>query len=377
MAAEESDIFAIDTAFKLLTSRDTFVRSLAWEDLNDTVRHRLQLRDEDPDVAAFLSGTTDGEFRRSSNRIGNIWTAARAASRRLQVKWTIQNCLPVIEAGDFSATAVHRRNIATSIRKSCKSVRDERLLSLPNQGKTLECVAASKASTHFLQSGSYTRFADWRFVHKARLNLVSLNGAKPWSNLDPRCRRCGADRETLPHVLDHCMAYSTLYKERHNAIVDRLIKMCERDFNIISVDQSLNTSRLRPDLLVERDGQHFLIDVTIPFENHLGAFAEARARKLEKYEMLRASIAQERGHCVIVPFVIGALGSWDRANDKFINIACSRSYARLLRMLCVSDVIRHSRNIYVGHLSGRSEVTLLTEANPPNNEQSHSQANEN
>ncbi|XP_035232579.1 uncharacterized protein LOC118204357 [Stegodyphus dumicola] len=201
--------------------------------------------------------------------------------------------------------------------------------------------------------------------------MVNLNGAKPWSNADPRCRRCGADRETLPHVLDHCMAYSTLYKERHNAIIDRLIKMCEKDFRIISADRALDASRLRPDLVLERDGKFFILDVTIPFENHLGAFAEARARKLEKYEALRASIACEHGHCTIVPFVIGALGSWDRANDKFLTIACSRSYGRLFRMLCVSDVIRHSKNIYVGHISGQNNPTPNTE------EQEATQTNDN
>ncbi|VVC45889.1 Hypothetical protein CINCED_3A012409 [Cinara cedri] len=36
---------------------------------------------------------------------------------------------------------------------------------------------ADLASTHFLMAGDFTNFADWRFIHRAYLNLVLLNGA--------------------------------------------------------------------------------------------------------------------------------------------------------------------------------------------------------
>ncbi|GIX76404.1 hypothetical protein CEXT_111131 [Caerostris extrusa] len=39
----------------------------------------------------------------------------------------------------------------------------------------MECVALSPSSSHFITDGKYTRFADWRFIHKARLNLGGRN----------------------------------------------------------------------------------------------------------------------------------------------------------------------------------------------------------
>ncbi|GFS36608.1 hypothetical protein TNIN_215361 [Trichonephila inaurata madagascariensis] len=56
-------------------------------------------------------------------------------------------------------------------------------------------------------SVAHTRFADWRFIHKARLNLLPLNGAKQWINAASRkCRRCGYENETLPS--HHCGCHS-------------------------------------------------------------------------------------------------------------------------------------------------------------------------
>ncbi|KYN17841.1 hypothetical protein ALC57_09880 [Trachymyrmex cornetzi] len=39
--------------------------------------------------------------------------------------------------------------------------------------------------------GSFMCFADWRFIHKSRLNVLPLNGARRWETNDKRCRQCG------------------------------------------------------------------------------------------------------------------------------------------------------------------------------------------
>ncbi|KAL1415260.1 hypothetical protein MTO96_029530 [Rhipicephalus appendiculatus] len=90
----------------------------------------------------------------------------------------------------------------------------------------MACVSADRASAHFMRTGAFTHFADWRFIHRARLNLLPLNGAVMWgaADRDQRCRTCGYPRETLPHVLCHCMARSVMYVARHNAVVARLRK---------------------------------------------------------------------------------------------------------------------------------------------------------
>lgn len=109
--------------------------------------------------------------------------------------------------------------------------RKDRTLSLRNhkhQGKTNYCVAAARESSHFFTVGAFTRFKDWRFIHLARLGLVKLNGYNRPTRRNPgpvktMCRRC-PNVETLPHILDHCMVHSSLYRKRHNAIISRIKK---------------------------------------------------------------------------------------------------------------------------------------------------------
>ncbi|KAL1415311.1 hypothetical protein MTO96_029582 [Rhipicephalus appendiculatus] len=75
-------------------------------------------------------------------------------------------------------------------RRSSLPTRDRVLQAQPNQGKVMACVSADRASAHFVQSGGFTHFADRRSVHRARLNLLPLNGAAFWGSPD-RDQRCG------------------------------------------------------------------------------------------------------------------------------------------------------------------------------------------
>ncbi|GFQ63841.1 retrovirus-related Pol polyprotein from type-1 retrotransposable element R2 [Trichonephila clavata] len=81
-AAEDSDYYLIDTAFKLLTSSDEEVALLAFAHLKRTVRQRVKRQISDGDFASFLSGCMDEEFKKTTNRLSNVWTNALKASMR-------------------------------------------------------------------------------------------------------------------------------------------------------------------------------------------------------------------------------------------------------------------------------------------------------
>ncbi|KAL1475338.1 hypothetical protein MTO96_037354 [Rhipicephalus appendiculatus] len=67
-----------------------------------------------------------------------------------------------------------------SLREVLAADRDCALQAQPNQRKVMACMSADRASAHFMWSGAFTHFADWHFVHCARLNLLPLNGAVMW-----------------------------------------------------------------------------------------------------------------------------------------------------------------------------------------------------
>ncbi|GBO20257.1 hypothetical protein AVEN_87407-1 [Araneus ventricosus] len=90
LAAEESDLNRIDTAFKLLTSPDELVAELALSNLQNTVAKRLRKSNvSDEDLANFMSGDLEmDEGRPAANKISNTWTVARSASTRQKVEWS-------------------------------------------------------------------------------------------------------------------------------------------------------------------------------------------------------------------------------------------------------------------------------------------------
>ncbi|GFQ96460.1 uncharacterized protein TNCT_256161 [Trichonephila clavata] len=120
----------------------------------------------------------EGKFRETINAVQNAWTLARMAAKRQNLTWTFVEDQPSISFDGSTVTGSDRKKLLKSLHKAAKESHIEKLLSMRSQGKAMECVAAHPASSHFISNGKFTRFADWRFVHAARLNLLPVNGAK-------------------------------------------------------------------------------------------------------------------------------------------------------------------------------------------------------
>ncbi|KAM7176598.1 RNA cytosine C(5)-methyltransferase NSUN2 [Macrochelys suwanniensis] len=93
----------------------------------DATKKRIGRAPSSQDITTFLSSSLDDEFGRDGCDIASLWSRARNATHRL--------------------------------------------------GKRISC-----------RWECFTRFADWRFIHHARLNCVPLNGAVCHGNRD-KCRR--------------------------------------------------------------------------------------------------------------------------------------------------------------------------------------------
>ncbi|GFY73421.1 retrovirus-related Pol polyprotein from type-1 retrotransposable element R2 [Trichonephila inaurata madagascariensis] len=211
-----------------------------------------------------------------------------------------------------------RRGILKAFHDNFQVMETQNLLAAPSQGKVMDCVATAPTSSHFITDGKYTRFADWKFIHKARLNLVPLNANKkgPLPTLRAR-RKCGQWDETLPHVINHCKSYSAAWQLRHNAVLARIRAAIAFKGTILSENQVVGPNRLRPDLVY------------------------------------------------IVPIVVGSLGAWDPENDVFLRKVATNRYLAVLRKLCVSDCIRWSRDIYIQHLTGAKHYSTDAPVHPP------------
>nr|XP_050025004.1 uncharacterized protein LOC126519686 [Dermacentor andersoni] len=351
LAAELSDICRVDGAFKLLMSTDVEVRERAAGDLEGVVSRRLRRPANTEDMEAYLSGETEGDFRLTSTQVQSVWSMARKASRRLSVAWELLEHGARINCGEASVSARNRHKLVKTIRALLSTERDRALHDKPNQGKAMVCVAADPANYHFMRSGRYTRFTDWRFVHRARLNFLPLNATRLWAPAaDKRCRRCGYGEETLPHVLCHCMRQNRAMTERHNTIVARIKKAALGRFTVIAENQVVGTTSLKPDLVLARGEEALLLDVCCPFENRLQAFQDARKAKEEKYAPVQRHLLRRFQRVTVDAVVVGSLGTWDQGNDRVMRRLCSSQYLRTLKRLRISDTISASTKIFRAHI---------------------------
>ncbi|XP_075770148.1 uncharacterized protein T26G10.4-like [Pelodiscus sinensis] len=369
------DVACITHAFRLLTCPDVSARTIAENALRGVVRRRIARDPTAADIATYLSGSLEGDFRRDGGDLSSLWSRARNATRRLgkrigcrwvwsEARTELSVMLPRITAqGYTTVTPAARALLERLLKGTIRRHYTDALAKRPDQGKVFEVTSKQEASNHFLRAGNFTCFADWRFIHRARLNCVPLNGAIRHGTRDTRCRRCGYPLETLPHVLCGCTTHSEAWRRRHNAIQNRLVKALPPALGAVTVDSPIpgTNSRLRPDIVVtdEQAKTILLIDVTVPFENRMTAFRVAREKKLSKYSQLADNL-QSRGYSVAVhALLVGALGAWDPENDAVLE-ACEVGpcYTGLMRRLMVSDAIRWSRDIYTEHITGHCQYNI-------------------
>lgn len=319
--ADLADVLTVAHAYRILTARDATVRDLAWATLRGVVGRRVGHDPGCDEVASFLSGSLEGRMRVGGE--ASFWSRVRNAGRRqserLSVRWrwvSETEEMTVACRGPRGTTVVvppgARSQVIARLRSAVGHYYLHTLVRKPDQGKVFEVSSRHGVSNHFMRGGSFTRFADWRFVHRARLDVLPLNGARRWGEGgDRRCRRCGAAAETLPHVLCHCGVHSAAIQLRHDAVLHRLWK-ASRLPGEARVNQRVEgvhgeLRELRPDLVVRHELSKSVVicDVTVPFENRSVAFNEARERKVIKYAPLAEELRRQ-GYCVVVTaFVVG------------------------------------------------------------------------
>ncbi|XP_046662967.1 uncharacterized protein LOC124355856 [Homalodisca vitripennis] len=373
--ADLSDLAAVAHAFRLLTCPDPKVAHLALEGLAVSAGQRSAARADREFLVAYLNG----DFAGNSN-VETTFSLARAARNRLSkrlpdLRWGWcgeRDSFQLTVPGERSTSIVDRGSrsrVSSCLRSAMQLFYRSALSAKPDQGRVMRVAAACPTSNHFLYEGRHTRFADWRFIHRARLNVLPLNGCRRWGAGDRRCRRCGRHDETTAHVLCHCLPSMAVVTKRHDAVLGLLAASVRpspgvevRQNQRVPLDQLLpernvpdNLARLRPDLVViDRDRKLIkLVDVTMPYEDGWQSIIDARERKYAAYDPFAQTLRAGGYRVTVDAFVVGSLGAWDKANwGTLARLGVSRQYSVALSRKCVSTAIRWSRDIYVQHVTG-------------------------
>jgi len=358
----EADIQTVVQTVRMLSSSDLSLRGIATQQLLSVVRRTIHSVPVESDVDKFLSGSMEGPLANSGNsgQISTLWSRVRSATRRLNV--TVRRALsgePVVTLGHSRECS--SKDVCSALREWTREKFTQRLLGLPDQGKVAAALKTDKFAngSSWIRSGSFMRFCDWRFVHRARLNCVPTNAVTHrWNPAAPQgCRRCCYPRETLAHIVDHCPPGMVPIRRRHNMIQSRLVKAIRH--GDVYVDQHVPgdpSPRERPDITVVEGNKITIVDVAVPFDNGPDALATCAAAKREKYEALRKALVAKGKDVQVLGFIVGALGSWFPGNELALNrLGISRSYRKLMRRLCCIDAISGSRDIYIEHMSGHRQ----------------------
>jgi hypothetical protein len=351
----EVDVQTVVQAIKMLSSSDPFVSAVAIGELRKAVRFAARADPSPALMRDFMSGSTRGNFHRDRirYRTHSLWTRARCACRRLGLTFAVP---------DNESPAIYTNTKGPCLAKSASSflhrhVQDraaEKLMDFPDQGKVARALVNDSFGngSAFLYTGLNIRFRDWRFVHRARLNVVPTNQNKArWCDVSSNCRKCGDASETLPHILNHCEPSMTKIRERHNSIVSRLANAIKS--GDVRIDKQVPgiDDECRPDIVIQNDDEVLIIDVTCPFENGENALAEADFNKVAKYDHVKRHYQSLGKRCSVHGFVIGSLGTWHPDNEAVLSkLMMTKSYKSLFRKLCCTDVIKGSADIYYNHM---------------------------
>ena len=230
-----------------------------------------------------------------------------------------------------------------------------------DQGRAFDSISLHPDSTFYMYTGAFLSFPQYRYVNKARLNLLPVRTVqarchKPISSA--QCRLCGRVPETLAHVLNHCHDNLGLVRTRHNSILERIVRAIPDDFGTKMKEQPLpgTSGDNRPDLTIISPDEMsvIIVEVTCPFEGGPSALQDAADAKVTKYQPLKTALLQHYSSVEILPFVVGSLGSWLPGNDKVLSrLRIGYKYASRMRRLCVVSAIAGSQSIWYNSICAR------------------------
>ena len=187
------------------------------------------------------------------------------------------------------------------------------------QGRYAASLAVSPLSS---VSDRRLSFCDWRFIHRARLNLIPTNSNNS-SATTKSCRRCGAEIESLSHVLNSCKSHSRLWIKRHNSVLNLLVELVKKrhpSFDI-AVNRQFDKTNLRPDIVIKDQStmSAAVIDVKTPID--LQARCEQVNREsIDKYQPV---------------FYVCNWQSWSQRHNEYCRISDFLMSKLALNLKCI------------------------------------------
>jgi hypothetical protein len=369
---DEIYIQGVTNVVRLLTSPDLYIKNLAWSSLNQHVSKWINRPANKDDLITFLNGDSSGSFCKAlcNNKGDTVWNRGRKSCKQLsktiecnftynenlglniKFKWNKQPCF--LDSSNRNLTYKALRQ-ATQYWHAT-----ELLKKYTSQGRNMESVTHSPITNKYILNGVNIRVCDWKFIHKAKLNMLQLRGKQFIKQEDRKCRRCAYPIESTTHVLNKCAYKKHEYiKKRHDQIQDTIVKQLQKVHpdNKILVDKVCNNAgrQVRPDIIIinEKDKKVFILDITCPSENTYENMTMSRTIKKTKYGEEVMAFRKQGYSTYIDAMIIGTLGSWYHSNDEvLLKFGLTKKIIKKIRIQLIGDTISYSKDKYWAHILG-------------------------
>eukprot|EP00731_Ephydatia_muelleri_P036820 Em0330g3a len=373
---DEMHVARVVQAFKFLAdTRDPSIRLIARQQLESVVRKRTRTPKTSPvtddDLAAFLVSPAPSQ-EGARGDVKSLWSSVRASLQFTNSCIRLSPESATLSCGNSEISWSKRKEANHLLKHATQSRHLTDLQEAPDQGRSSYSTSLAEASNYFTYTGAYLTFPQYRFALRARLNLLPTRTVQARCGkriTDTCCRQCHLVPETLSHLTNHCLPNMGMIRDRHNAVLERLIRAIPPSMGNKFKEQPLpeTTGANRPDLtIISTDGNSaILVDVCVPFEGSPEALHEAAAEKISKYEPLRQTLLNRFQNVEVFPFVIGSLGSWFPPNDGVLKrLRIGHKYAALMRRLCVASAIAGSQNIWFHSACSRPGTNIPNRLQP-------------
>ena len=366
--------------FRLMTSKDTETRELVTKELQSEVQnwHRKTEITND-DLSDYCNSAN--EYQSANAGVVGGPTSATTLSRRFrkavkainklvkcEIKFTNDNVtLYACCDGKMMNIDKFRRRLAyRTLRQAITGKHYAEWEGKSSQGRWAREAPHSKDNAQFIKDGRYISHSSFKWIHKARLNLHSVNSNRLTNHdntqLSKACRRCGYANETLAHVINHCHhSLGTLITKRHDEVQNLLVKVIKESkhhkTSEIRVNERCNVAErnLRPDIVVKnhKEKTALILDVICPFENSREKLDISRQGKLEKYEKEMEALQQQGYDVHMNAIVVGSLGFWDPKNTTSLHHIGLPEYRHsAFKRKVIESTIEYSKTIYWSHILG-------------------------
>jgi len=355
-------IICLSHSFRLLTSKRAITRRLAIAALKREVATVVRRVPTDVDVENFLNCRLPMKGDNSRINCSQFLRMVKATDylKNIQPQFSFKDdslCLTV--SGTVTIAQSNRNAVQRHLRHALGLVIQRQLLEHPIQGHAFPLILKDKANYQFIRDAKHISFGAFRFIHKARLQLLPLNmnshkGTK-------QCRNCGYAFESLSHVLNHCFKRnSKRITDRHNSVQQLLIDTVKKHAKVplqISTNRvcTFTGERLIPDVMIRSPSEKkiFIIDITCPSETSIDTFDKARLTKIQKYKGIHDHYTKLGYTVVLDAFIVGSLGSYDPLNNDLLReLGLPHRASRTMIRKMVGSVIEQSKDIYWAHILG-------------------------